>query len=411
MASIKQRGENSYLITVSNGYSKGRKLAKTKTITLDPKLTEKQREKELQKAAALFEEEVQRGTYLDPSKLTLSDYATIYLESQKNVLAPRTYCRYKGILEGRVDKALGDIKLQKINSIRLDSFYENLQEDDIREDGKEGKLSSKTVLYYHRVLHKMFHDAFQKGLVNENPCDRANIPKVTKHKMNCLDENQIPLLIAALEDEPIKTKAIITLLLVTGCRRGELGGLQWKHVDLKNNTILIEQAVTYTLDTGTILKAPKTESSVRKIIIPQETSELLSLYRKWWLAEKIKVGDQWQLEAQEECKKNDKVWTDPEYVFTTWNGYLQHPDSFTKLFKKFLVRHNLPIIRLHDIRHTAATMLINAGLDIRSVADRMGHENPNVTLAIYSHALLTSDQRASDVMSNLIKKDVSKQAK
>jgi integrase len=229
-------------------------------------------------------------------------------------------------------------------------------------------------------------------------------PKVVKKEMNCLEENQIPQFITALSKEPINISTFITLDLVTGLRRGELCGLQWKNVDLKNKIIIVEQSVSYTPDMGIVIKAPKTKSSIRKISIPKETIKLLKLYRKWWLEQKIKVGDQWQKASNDEADKNGKAWEDPEYLFTTWNGYVMHPDTLTKTFKKFLRRHSLPDIRLHDLRHTAATMLIHAGLNIRAVAARMGHENPNVTLAIYSHALLSADKQAADVMGNLIKK-------
>lgn len=412
MASIRKRGENSYQITVSNGYdSKGNKLIKTKTITVDPKLTDRQREKEIQKQATLFDEDVKKGTYLDPTRLSLSEYITLWLNTQESVLAPKTYLRYKGILEGRVSKSVGHINIQKVKAVHLNDFYSNLQEVGIREDKKEGALSNRTILHHHRVLSKLFNDAYKSGLINENPCSRATAPKVSKPEMKCLNEDQISLLAIALQEESIKVQAIIMLSLMTGCRRGELGGLQWKHIDTKNNTILIEQASTYTPDTGTILKETKNKTSIRKISIPQETTFLLSQYRKWWLEHKLKVGDQWQYAERESAQKNDDTWIDPEYVFTTWDGYLMHPDTFTSTFKDFLKRHSLPDIRLHDLRHTAATMLINSGLNIKSISSRLGHANATTTLNIYSHALLSADQQAADVMGSLInKKDTSKKA-
>ncbi len=411
MASIRQRGENSYQITVSNGYdSKGKKLTKQKTITIDPKLTDRQREKELQKQATLFEDEVKSGTYLDPSKLSLSDFITKWLDKRENDFEAKTIYRYKGMLNGRINKAIGHLKLDQINPMHLLDFYANLQESGIREDGKEGALSAKTIQHYHRVLSVLFNDAVSWNMIKENPCSRVKPPKVVKKEMNCLDERQVPLLIEALESEPLKYKTLITLSLMTGCRRGELGALQWDRIDLISNTVLINKSVSYTPDSGVIIKDPKTKSSIRKIAIPESTTELLKQYRKWWLEEKLKVGDQWQKAAKEEAEKNKEAWIDPEYVFTTWNGYVIHPDTITDIFNKFIERHNLPDIRLHDLRHTAATLLIHSGLNIRAVAARLGHENPNVTLATYSHALLSADQQAADVMGSFIKKEV-KEAK
>ncbi|ACL76197.1 site-specific integrase [Ruminiclostridium cellulolyticum] len=405
MASIRQRGENSFQVTVSNGYdSKGKKLLKTKTINIDPRLTEKQREKELQKQVVLFEEEVKSGSYYEPTKMTMSEFIELWLDKKKNNIESKTHQGYSGLLKGRVLKVMGDTKIIDLKPLHLINFYENLQELGIREDGREGKLSTNSILHYHRALNAMFGDGVRWGLIKENPCSKVRPPKVVKKEMSCLDEDQIPQLISALCNEPIDISTFITLDLVTGLRRGELCGLQWDNVNLKDNTIVVEQAVSYTPETGTIIKTPKTKSSIRKITIPKTTSDLLSIYRKWWLEQKIKVGDQWQKSAREEVEKNGQTWEDPEYLFTTWDGYVMHPDTLTKTFKKFIKRNNLPDIRLHDLRHTAATMLIHAGLNIRAVAARMGHENPNVTLAIYSHALLSADKQAADVMGNLIKK-------
>ncbi|AEY66364.1 site-specific integrase [Clostridium sp. BNL1100] len=410
MASMRQRGENSYQVTVSNGYdSKGKKLLKTRTINLDPKLTEKQKEKELQKRVVLFEQEVKSGSYYEPTKMTMSEFIGLWLDKKKNNIESKTHQGYSGLLKGRVLKVMGDTKLIDLKPLHLINFYENLQEVGIREDGREGKLSANSILHYHRALNAMFGDGVRWGLIKENPCSKVRPPKVVKKEMSCLDEDQIPQLINALRKEPIDISTFITLDLVTGLRRGELCGLQWDNIDLKNNTIVVEQAVSYTPETGTIIKTPKTKSSIRMITIPKTTSYLLSLYRKWWLEQKIKVGDLWQKSAREDAEKNGETWEDPEYLFTTWNGYVMHPDTLTKTFKKFIKRNNLPDIRLHDLRHTAATMLIHAGLNIRAVAARMGHENPNVTLAIYSHALLSADKQAADVMGNLIKKKPKKE--
>lgn len=141
---------------------------------------------------------------------------------------------------------------------------------------------------------------------------------------------------------------------------------------------------------------------IRKISLPDSTIQLLRQYKKWWLEEKVKHGELWQ---KEEREKQGDSWEDPEWLFTTWNGGLMHPDSFTDMFGKFLQRHNLSHIRLHDLRHTAATMLISAGLNVKAVASRMGHANPNVTLQVYTHALKRVDREAADIMENLTSKN------
>jgi integrase len=263
------------------------------------------------------------------------------------------------------------------------------------------KLSNMTILHYHRLLGVLFHDAIRWGLMRDNPCSKVQPPKVNKVEMQCLDEGGIESLFDALSQEDIKLQTMITLLLVTGCRRGELAALQWKHIDLHKCIVSIKQAAINTPKTGTLIKTPKTRTSIRNIKIPASTVQLLKQYRTYWLEEKVKCGTLWQAEEKE--RLGDE-WIDPEYLFTTWNGYIIFPDTISDLFRKFQTRHNLQHIRLHDLRHTAATILINAGLNVKAVSQRMGHANPNVTLAVYAHAYKTADQEAADIIGSVISK-------
>ena len=390
MASIEKRTENSYRITVSLGYTPdGKKLKRTKTIKLDPGLTERQREKELQRQAALFEEAVQRGTYFEPSSFTVSSFAEKWLNEHGKSLANKTRLRYAGILRGRVAQALGHLKLEQLRVMHLVEFFSNLQEDGVREDGREGKLSNSTIQYYHRVLSAMLADAVRWGLLKENPCEKVKPPKVAPREMPQLDEEGVRKLLAALEEEPLKYRAIIELAFVTGCRRGELAALQWKHIDFDNGILHIRQAAEYIPSVGVQVKPPKTKAGVRDIALPASTVRLLKEYRKWQLEQKMRLGNLWQ---------------DGDWVFTKWNGDIIFPDTIGDIFKKFLKRHNLPAIRFHDLRHLAATLLIHEGLNVRAVAGRMGHANPDVTMRVYAHALRSADKQAASIMEKLINK-------
>lgn len=408
MASIRKRGKNSYQITVSCGYDiNGKKLIETKTIRRPPGITDKQWEKELQKIALEFEMQVEKGEYYEPSKITVADFIDKWLEEHGKNLEIKTLYRYQGMLNGRIKEALGHLKLDQVKPLHLLDFYNNLQEDGIREDGKKGGLSNKTIQHYHRLLSVMFNDAVRWGMMKENPCSRVSPPKVERKEMHYLDEEGISKLMQCLKKENIKYQTIIELFLVTGCRRGEIAALQWENVDLDKGIIYIKQAAVYTPSAGIVVKPPKTPSSIRKIKLPVTTIELLKNYRKYWLSEKIKVGDLWQ---KDEKEKQSDAWKDPEWVFATWDGYIMHPDSFTDIFKKFIRKHNLPDIRLHDLRHTAATLLINAGLNVRAVAQRLGHANANVTLGIYTHALQSADETAANVIEEYINSQKSTQS-
>lgn len=139
--------------------------------------------------------------------------------------------------------------------------------------------------------------------------------------------------------------------------------------------------------TGIKIKVPKTASSIRKISLGNSTMLLLKQYRKWQLEQQLAIGDLWQ---------------DEDWVFTSWNGHIINPDSITRLFRKFILRHNIPYIRLHDLWHTSCTMLIQAGLNVRAVASRLGHSDPSVTLKTYAHALQSTDKEAANILENLV---------
>lgn len=472
MASIQKRSETSFRIIVSTGYdANGKKIVKMKTIHRPAGLTEKAWERELQRQAAEFESTVMQGTYFEPTNFKLSEFITKWLTEHGKNLESKTLFRYEGMLNGRVNAAMGHLKLDQIKPMNLLDFYNNLQEPGIREDtlykatpefeellkekrvsisdlasasdvsertikgilagratntaGKIVKalnahynlnrklerlftpvsgvktLSNKTIGHYHRVLSVMFADAVRWGLMKENPCEKVQPPKVIRKEMNCLDEEGIGRLLDALEKEPIKIQTMITLSLITGCRRGEMCGLSWKFIDFDKKTISIKQNVVYTPATGIVVKVPKTEAGIRQIALPDSTIELLKQYRKYWLEQKIKVGDLWLKDIKEE---QGNSFVDPEWLFPTWDGHISHPDTITDVFKKFIKRHNLPSIRLHDLRHTSCTLLINAGLNVRAIASRMGHANPNVTLAVYAHALKSADREAANVLENLTAK-------
>jgi len=166
-----------------------------------------------------------------------------------------------------------------------------------------------------------------------------------------------------------------------------MAGLEWGH--LTGGNVSIRQAASYTPKKGIFIKRPKNEFSVREIAIPASVVLLMKQYRRWQTEQRLKVGDQWIV--------ND-------WVFATWDGHIMHPDSFSSAFKDFIKRHKLPDLRLHDLRHTACTMLLHKGLNVKAVAARMGHANANVTLTVYAHALRSADQMAADMMEEIVSK-------
>lgn len=270
--------------------------------------------------------------------------------------------------------------------------------------GINSNLSINTIHHYHKAISAMFSDAVSWGIIADTPCRKGKIklPKLEEKEKQILDDDGIESLFESLETEDIKTQTLITLSLMAGCRRSEIIALQWDCINFDNNTITIKQAATYTKDTG-IVVGPTKNKTQRTISIDKDTMKLLKKYKKWQSEHKIKIANLWQEEARIEAEKNRLEFIDPEWVFTTWNGYIMHPDSYTKIFRKFREYNGLPKVRLHDLRHTSVSMLIDAGLSIKEVAARHGH-GPEVALKIYTHRVKASDIKAAEIMGNLKKR-------
>ncbi|WP_434642663.1 tyrosine-type recombinase/integrase [Thermoanaerobacterium thermosaccharolyticum] len=386
--SIEKRGENSYRLIVSGGYGPdGKRKRYTKTIKVEGK-TESAKLKEAKKELAKFIAEIEGNTFIEPSKLTFKAFVEKWLEEYaKDNLAPKTLYRYKEMLDKRILPALGHLKLNKIKPIHILEFLNMLKEDDIRLDGKKGGLSAQTIKHHYRLIHSMLEDAVKWQLIPSNPASNIDPPKVNKYEAGYYNEEEVKELVKALEGEKMKYKVAVMVTLAAGLRLGELMGLKWDHINFDNNTIEIVQANQYLPGKGLFTKDPKTETSKRLITMPKEVMDLLKNYKKEQNIEKLKKGS---------------LWTDTGYIFTQWNGKPMYPYTFSEWFPKFLKKHGLRHITFHQLRHTSATLLINAGENIRAISARLGHSNTSTTMNIYAHALKSADKDAADKIANYL---------
>lgn len=253
-------------------------------------------------------------------------------------------------------------------------------------DQTKQNLAGATVLYHHHVLSSILTTAVQWQVIPSNPCSRVKPPEAPKHEAKYLDEEQAAQLLSALDTEPLRYRALFTLILFTGMRRGEALGLTWEDIDLKNGIVNINKSSLYLPERGIFENDTKTESSHRIIKIPETATELLRLHKLEQNKDRLKAGDQWQ---------------DSNKVFTTWNGAPLNPDTASSWFSKFIKRHDLPDITIHSLRHTNATLMIANGTDIKTVSKRLGHANVTTTGNIYTHAIRSADDRAAEALNEL----------
>ncbi|MDF2790597.1 MAG: integrase family protein [Neobacillus sp.] len=398
---IQKRGENSWFLSVSSGFDgAGKRIRHTKTVKVSS-------DAEAKKQLALFVAEIEKGQVATSGKMTLDEYFEYWEENYcKNRHAPKTIEYNKGLFK-RISQALGHKRIDKITPQNLLAFYSNLAEAGVREDPnatrrktkveqKKTTLSPNTIRKYHVLLHTLFAKAEQWQLVAYNPVAKVEAPKAVKVKKKIYDEEATGKFLYALQKEEVKHQTMAMLCINTGMRRGELFGLQWHHIDFKAKTIKIEQASQYMKDKGIFIKSTKNESSERTLTLPDEILVLLRQHKADQLEQRLKLGGiEGKWKGAEEVKD--------DFVFTTWDGQLAHPDSLNSWLKKFIVKHNLPHATPHTFRHMTATYLITSGTDLRTVAGKLGHANTTTTSVVYAHLLKTSEAETTNTMSNFMK--------
>lgn len=259
------------------------------------KTVEAKSDREASKLLAKFVSEVEKGEYVEPSKLTFSVFVERWLRDYAELnLAPKTLYRYKQILDTRILPAMGHLKIEQIKPTHLLEFYANLQEDGIREDGKPGGLSAKTILQHHRIISSILNDAVQWQVTGSNPASRVKPPRVKTKQAAYYDEDQTLALMEALDSVELKYKTAVILAVATGLRRGELMGLEWADVDFNKGTLEVRQAGQYLPGKGIFTKEPKNETSKRIIAVSSSVIALLRKHKAHQAEERLEAGDLWR---------------------------------------------------------------------------------------------------------------------
>lgn len=393
---IEKRGQTSYRLTVTNGYdAAGQQIRHRKTVQASS-------DRAAEKLLAIFIGEVERGQIANTGKMALRDFFTYW---ERNYAlpqhAPKTISFNRGLFK-RIDQALGHKRLDKITPKNLLDFYQNLREPvkTVRKKQTDPTippvpeyLSPNTIRKYHVLLHTLFEKATQWQFTAYNPVDKVEPPKSSFNLKQIYDEETTGEFLLALQAEELKYRLMALLSITTGMRRGELFGLEWKHIDFDAETIRIEQTSQYLPEKGIFTKEPKTRGSKRVITAPGSVMQLLKQYKAEQNTNRLKMGDKWQESGR---------------IFTTWDGRPAHPDSINTWLKKFAASHNLPAITPHSFRHMAATYLITSGTDLRTVAGKLGHNNSTTTQIVYSHLLKSAEKETASKMESFLQQAAEK---
>ncbi|WP_301994366.1 site-specific integrase [Brevibacillus laterosporus] len=214
-------------------------------------------------------------------------------------------------------------------------------------------------------------------------------PKVEQEEMSVYEEEEIRLLFIALEKKSLMWRTMVTLALTCGLRRGELLALEWDNVNFEESYIYIKHSLSYSKESGYLIKEPKTKNSKRKVSIPLSLIPDLKELKKQAMKDRLKAEELW--EGGERF-----------FVFTSWHGKPLYPSSVKTWWSRFTKRHSLRYIRFHDLRHTSATLLINQGVHTKIVSQRLGHAKTSTTNDIYAHVLLSADKETAKHFDSLL---------
>lgn len=336
-------------------------------------------------------QDLARRTYVAPSRQTLALFLTDeWLPAIEPTIRPSTFDSYSRNVRNHVAKhPLGNMAVQKVDAAALNRFYADL----LAGRTSRRPLAPRSVAYIHVILHRAFRDAIRWDRLVRNPCDSADPPKPGRSHRSTLrtwNADEVAAFLAATCDH--RLTAAWWLLATTGMRRGELLGLSWDALDLDAGVASIRRTLVTTRarrkgEPGMAWSEPKTDKGWRTVALDQATVAALRSHRARQLEERLRVGGEYD---------------DQGLVFCTVFGRPIHPKTLSWYFDQAVKRSTLPRIRLHDLRHSHATLALKAGVHPRVVQERLGHANVGVTLDTYSHVSMPMQAEAAALVAELI---------
>lgn len=416
MAGIKELSNKKFRIDAYNGRLPNGKLNR-KTWVIDAKSL-----KDAERQAVILENEFKHGKQSTIKNATFNDLVNEWRNSDKlQQLSPKTIERYEGMLEGQIIPCFGVWKLDSIRPLDVSHFISSLRQSGIRKDKNNlNPYSDKTIQGYYILLHTLFDKAVKWELMSENICDKVDKPTIKKHFAEFYDTVQIDTLLDELEKEGDDLNFSLTkrnpnhrnkteqrkselimqrkymyalhrcyvyLSLASACRRSEICGLQWDDINLDTTSMKVQRTCQYTKSEGVFLTDYlKNGSASKTMYLPKTVIDILREYKEVQLQYKEIMGNKW-LESG--------------MIFTGIDGNTIHPNNISLWFKRFLHKHELPYITLHEVRHSSISFMLMNDVPITVVAERAGHKDATVTVGIYGHVFDGNKKQAVETMDKM----------
>jgi integrase len=296
-------------------------------------------------------------------KITFGQFADKFLkEVASHTLKASTYSSYETMLRVHIVPEIGRIKLAALKPQDLQGFYSRKL---------DGGLSKKSVKYLHAITRRILNEAVKKGLIYNNPCNQVTPPKIEKKPPKVWTIEQAQTFLSATAEH--RWYGIYLIALTTGARRGEILGMEWENINWQNGTITIDKAVSE-IEGHAVITEPKTSYARRTIKLPEVVLELLS-----------------------ENKEDEGL------IFKSKTGTPITPRNLLRHYHSVLETLDIPKIRFHDLRHTAATILLKQDTHPVLVKELLGHSSITTTLDVYSHVLPPMKSEVADKMDSVFK--------
>ena len=381
---IVKRARNSWSIVLYTGRDPqiGKKQYKWHSV----KGTKKQAERDL----ALLINHLETGNYIKPTKMTIGLFLDQWLRDYAHTnTAPRTFERYAEIVKMHLIPNLGRIPLTQLKPEHLQSYY--AQELTSGRLNRKGGLSAQTVTHHHRILKEALTHAVKWGILTRNVSDAVDPPKPSRKEMATLQAEDIPQLLAEAQKMEVRStipyRTIFYTALHTGMRRGELLALRWSDVDLELMTISVNRSLQVLNDGTKIIREPKTPKARRLIAMTPSLTLQLRQHQESQFALRL---------------LNNKLVKNHDLIFADIDGNPINPDTITSTFAKVAKRLGIKL-RLHDLRHTHATLMLKSGVHPKIVSERLGHATVAFTLDTYTHVVPGLQEAAAEAFDQNLK--------
>ena len=384
MASIKQLTDRKYKITVSNGYRKGKKICKAKTIQVPLSVPSRSIRQYVMHKAEELERRLKFG-FIEDSSTAFQDYAEGWLSRQRKY-APSTLASYRRLLEV-VYPFIGAILLCKLRPLAIENMLSQLRK---RKNRRGQPVRESTVQHYLSAVSAVLSDAKRNESIQTNPARMIDLPTTNRMEQHIPTVQEVQRLLQALSMEPRHFRVFYLLAMATGCRRGELCALRWSDFrSVSGGFILTVSRSRSSVPGKGIVEGSTKNGKSREVYLSSDLRGILLAYKR-----------RKQMEADKQRRRLSP------YLFTDEHGQLIHPDTFTKRLRKIYDAIGFPReYHLHTLRHYFVTSLLHYGVDKQTVADLVGHADTGFLERTYCHPQQAQKEQAANSMLTMLRPD------